>query len=194
LKNLSKDEMLENMVKIQGHRIILRDWLPGEVDAMHRWFGDPDVTRFLSWGAGTIEDSARHLAECIAQQELLERERYFLAIELRASGRVIGDAGFQWIRRKGQQREGGFGYFLERSYWGKGYGTEAARLVLALAFGELGATVMRASCNARNVASERVMQKCGMLREPEQEPPGRRAYRILSDEWPGGPENPEAAA
>ena len=150
---------------------------------MHRWFGDPQVTKYLSWGALTREDSARHLAECIAEQDLVERRRYFLAVELRDSARLIGDAGFQWTRREGRQREGGFGYFLERAYWSRGYGTEAARLVLALAFGELGATVMRASCDAHNAASEKVMQKCGMQRERDRELSGRRAYRILSSEW-----------
>ena len=154
---------------------------------MHRWLGDPDVTRFLSWGARTREDSARHLAECIAERSLVERRRYFLAAELRDSGRVIGDAGFEWTRLEGDEREGGFGYFLERAYWGEGYGTEAARLVLALAFSELDATVMRASCDARNLASERVMQKCGMHPEPDREVPGRRAYRILSRERRIGP-------
>jgi RimJ/RimL family protein N-acetyltransferase len=161
---------------------------------MHRWLGDPEVTRFLSWGAQTRGDSARHLAECIAEQDLLERRRYFLAVELRKSGRVIGDAGFQWTRREGHQREGRFGYFLERPYWSDGYGAEAAWLVLALAFGELGATVMRASCDARNVASERVMQKCGMQRERGCELLGRRAYRIFSSEWRGDPDNSDAAA
>ena len=175
-------------MRIEGRRILLREWQPDELAAMHRWLGDPEVTRFLSWGARTREDSARHLAECIAERDVVERRRYFLAVELRDSARLIGDAGFQWTRLEGPQREGGFGYFLERAYWSRGYGTEAARLVLALAFGEFDATVMRASCDAHNVASETVMQKCGMQREQDRELPGRRAYRILSSEWqlPGG--------
>ena len=175
-------------MRIEGHRILLREWQPDELAAMHRWLGDPVVTKFLSFGARTREDSARHLAECIAEQDLAERRRYFLAVELRESARLIGDAGFQWTRLEGRQREGGFGYFLERAYWSRGYGTEAARLVLALAFGELAATVMRASCDAQNAASEKVMQKCGMQRERDRELPGRRSYGILSREWqlPGG--------
>ena len=175
-------------MQIEGHRILLREWQPDELAAMHRWLGDSVVTKFLSFGARTRQDSARHLAEYIAEQDFAERRRYFLAVELRESARLIGDAGFQWTRLEGRQREGGFGYFLERAYWSRGYGTEAARLVLALAFGELGATVMRASCDAHNVASEKVMRKCGMQRERDRELPGHRAYKILSREWqlPGG--------
>ena len=93
---------------------------------MHRWLGDPRVTRYLGWGSRTLEDSARHLADCLRDQEQLDRERYFLAMELRGSGRVIGDAGFHWTCRDGTRMEGGFGYFVETEHWGRGYATEAA--------------------------------------------------------------------
>ena len=39
-----------------------------------------------------------------------ERTRYYLAAELRRSGEVMGDAGFEWVDR--EQREGELGYFL----------------------------------------------------------------------------------
>ena len=96
---------------------------------------------------------------------------------------MIGDAGFQWKSAAKGLREGGFGYFLEPEYWGQGYATEAAKLVLDLAFGVLGAGLMRASCDAQNRASERVMQKCGLKREPRIEAPGRRAYGISREDW-----------
>ena len=93
----------------------------------------------------------------------------------------MGDAGFEWVDR--EQREGELGYFLLPAYWRQGIGSECARLVLQLAFGRFGAQTMRASCDARNAASERVMQKCGMRRDTEVEKPGRRSYRITRAEW-----------
>lgn len=153
---------------------------------MHRWLGNPEVTRFLNWGSHTRSDSARHLQECLDAQGEVPRRRYFLALELRATAVVAGDAGFEWSFEGGEAREGRLGYFLEPQYWGRGYATEATLLVLGFAFRELGATVMRASCDQRNSASERVMKRCGMQREPNCELPGRRAYRILRDEWCAG--------
>ena len=88
----------------------------------------------------------------------------------------MGDAGFEWVDREQRERE--LGYFLLSAYWRQGIGSECARLVLQLAFGRCGALAMRASCDARNAASERVMQKCGMRRDTESEKPGRRACRI----------------
>jgi RimJ/RimL family protein N-acetyltransferase len=172
------------MVRLEGERLSLREWRADEVDAMHRWLGDPIVTHYLSWGSKTLEDSARHLAECLGEQERPDRERYFLAMELRESQQIIGDAGFHWAYRDGGRREGEFGYFVEAEHWGRGYATESAKLVLLFAFDELGASIMRASCDARNAASERVMLKCGMKRDPDlPELPGRLFYRVLRENW-----------
>ena len=172
------------MARLEGKRVALREWRADEVDAMHRWLGDRRVTRYLSFGSKTLEDSARHLAECLRDQERPDRERYFLAMELRESQQIIGDAGFHWTFRDGARREGGFGYFVEAEHWGRGYATEAAKLVLLFAFDELGASIMRASCDARNPASESVMLKCGMKRDPDlPELPGRLFYRVLREHW-----------
>ena len=171
------------MAYVRGERLTLREWQPHEGDAMHRWLGDGEVTRFLSWGSRDRTDSERHLTECIRAQEEDPRTRYFLALELHETGRVVGDAGFEWTRVDDEAREGGLGYFLEPAIWGRGLGSEAAALVLDLAFRECGATRMRASCDARNEASEGVMQSCGMQRDLESESPGRRAYRITRERW-----------
>ena len=109
-----------------------------------------------------------------------------MAIEFQTNGLVVGDAGFERSCASGEMREGRLGYFLEPEYWGRGYATEAAVLVLDFAFRDLGAAVMRASCDARNGASERVMQRCGMQLEPGAETPGRCAYRISREEWQAG--------
>jgi hypothetical protein len=84
------------VIRLEGRRIVLRDWRPDETEAMHRWLGNALVTRYLSWGARTLHDSARHLRECIHEQKKPHRTRFFLAIQLKESGLVIGDAGFQW--------------------------------------------------------------------------------------------------
>lgn len=167
------------MVRLEGPRILLREWRADELDAMHRWLGDPAVKRFLTWGARTVDDSARHLAECVAEQGRPDRMRYFLAIEL--AGRVIGDAGFEWVG--GADRRGRLGYFLEPACWGHGYAAEAAGLLLDFAFRTCGAISMGASCDAANLRSERVMLKLGMRRDEEIELPGRREYAITRDEW-----------
>jgi len=113
--------MLQAVVCIEGARVVLREWRREDLDAMHRWLGNPEVTRFLSWGALPRENSARHLAECVAHQHEANRQHYFFAIELKESRRVIGDAGFHWAGNSARGPEGSLGYFLEPPFWRHGY-------------------------------------------------------------------------
>ena len=160
------------------------EWTSGDINAMHRWFACRHVTRYLSWGGSIIEDSHRHLDECIRAQSESPRTKFYFAVCDTDTNRIIGDAGFHWIKDC-EQKTGEIGYFLEHEYWGRGIGTIAATLVLKYAFEIESADVMRASCDSRNVASERVMQKCGL--EPIEGPgPGtRKIYQIDRARWSG---------
>lgn len=164
---------MSNQVHIEGERLIVREWRVDEVDAMHRWFGDQRVRKFLSFGAASKEESEKYLLENIVpSQTKVPRTEYFLAVELKESGQTIGDVGFEWI----DQRVAEIGYFFEPSYWGQGYATEAAKLITQYAF-EIGADTVIASCDKDNNASERVMQRCGMLEQQSSEP-GRLVYSV----------------
>ena len=54
------------------------------------------------------------------------------------------------------------GYRLRSAKWGMGYASEAARAVIDLAFGELGAERIVATTMTVNVGSRRVMEKAGL--------------------------------
>ena len=53
------------------------------------------------------------------------------------------------------------GYWIGEPYWSRGYGTEAARAVIDHAFAEVGLEMLLASCRVTNLASRRVLEKCG---------------------------------
>jgi RimJ/RimL family protein N-acetyltransferase len=109
------------------------------------------------------------------------RVRFYLAIELKASERVIGETGFQWTAE--EEREGEIGYFLEREFWRNGYASEAALLVIDFAFRMLGARRIRAACDTHNSASERVMQNCGLCLDPTRCLKGSLVYVATRDSW-----------
>lgn len=54
------------------------------------------------------------------------------------------------------------GWRLNRSAWGHGYGTEAARPFVPYALGEIGLPEIVADIDIRNVASHRIAEKIGM--------------------------------
>jgi len=70
------------------------------------------------------------------------------------------------IRFDFAHRVGELGYSIARTYWGRGLATEAARAAMDAAFAAYAdLNRMRAVADARNVASLRVMEKLGMVRE-----------------------------
>ena len=157
---------------IHGERVLIREWKANELVGMHRWLSDPMIKRFLSWGASSIEESDAHLKEVLEFQNAEPRRNYYLAVELKESGRTIGDAGFTWI----EDTLAEIGYFLEPTYWGSGYATESAKLIIQCAF-ERGAKSVFATCDGMNSNSENVMKRCGMKRQ-HSDNPQRLVYSI----------------
>jgi ribosomal-protein-alanine N-acetyltransferase len=58
------------------------------------------------------------------------------------------------------------GWRLDRTFWGRGYASEAARAALADAFGRCGLPEIVADAAVPNLPSRRVMERLGMRRDP----------------------------
>jgi RimJ/RimL family protein N-acetyltransferase len=112
------------------------------------------------------------------------------AIRTLSDNRLIGDVGL-WISTWASG-EAWVGISLgERDYWGKGYGTDAMRLILYYAFTEL--NLFRVSLNAlsSNARAIRSYEKCGFVLEGTLRDAARYAGQyfnevsmgILKDEW-----------
>ena len=74
-----------------------------------------------------------------------------------ADGTVIGGCGIGTLRGPNPE----LGYWIGVSYWGHGYGTEAARAVIDHAFAELRCEWLAGGARVSNPASRRVLEKCG---------------------------------
>ena len=59
----------------------------------------------------------------------------------------------------------GLGYVIARLHQGKGYATEATRAIIHWAFQQPTIYRVNASTDLENVASQKVLEKAGMLRE-----------------------------
>jgi RimJ/RimL family protein N-acetyltransferase len=92
----------------------------------------------------------------------LTREALIVGIWTHA-GDYCGGTGFHGFDWSVPSFE--LGYFLHMEARGKGYGTEAVQLVSDMAFATLHAKRVWASCDARNAASWRLLERCGFTRE-----------------------------
>jgi ribosomal-protein-alanine N-acetyltransferase len=120
---------------------------------------DPDVTRFLSWAPHrSLADTRAFLRGCM--DDWREQSRFPWTITRPSDGAPIGMID---LRPAGHMAE--TGYVLSRAEWGNGYMTEALTAVVEAAFALPGIYRVSAICDVENLASARVMEKAGMVRE-----------------------------
>jgi ribosomal-protein-alanine N-acetyltransferase len=183
---------------IETARLLLREFRADDFDDIHAYASDLEVVRLMIWGPNTPEMTQTFLSGMLKAQETWPRSAVELVLELKGDRRVIGAIG---LRLKDERnRTADIGYVLNRSNWGCGYTTEAARAILDAAFRQLKFHRIWAMCDTRNHASYRVMEKLGMRREAhfhrdaleKGEWRDTYLYAILAEEWLARPGNPAA--
>jgi RimJ/RimL family protein N-acetyltransferase len=149
------------MLPIRTARLRLRDFVVSDVDAVHAYASDADVTRFMFYGPRTEDETRHYLDRVIAAQTVTPRTLWELAIVRESDDRLIGACDLTFARRG----EADLGFILARDAWGHGYATEAARALVVAAFEGLGASRVFATCDVANHASAHVLEKAGLRRE-----------------------------
>ena len=148
-------------VTVQTPRLTLRRHTADDAKEIFETYAqDPEVTRFLTWAPHrSLDDTHAFLAYCEHAWE--RRTAYPWLITRREDARIAGSIE---LRRDGAHRIE-VGYAVARPMWGRGYATEAVRVVLALAL--LAPSIHRvwACVDLANVASARVLEKAGFARE-----------------------------
>jgi RimJ/RimL family protein N-acetyltransferase len=125
----------------------------------HGYATDPEVTRYLVWQPHkSLADTRAFLRACM--DDWRAQSRFPWAITRESDGNSIGMID---LRPAGHMAE--VGYVLARGEWGKGYMTEALTAVVEAALALPGIYRVSAVCDVENVASARVMEKAGLLRE-----------------------------
>ena len=99
------------------------------------------------------------------QRTLYREKGYGLwAVILKENGAMIGQCGLTMQTWK-DQRVLEIGYLFNRSYWHKGYATEAAKACKEYAFETLKATEVCSIIRDTNVASQNVAIRNGMVKK-----------------------------
>jgi RimJ/RimL family protein N-acetyltransferase len=145
-------------VPLRTARLVLREFVKTDFDAVFAYSSDPKVTRYLFFGPRDEESTAEYLEELLASQIEQPRTRFELAVEEASSGRLIGACDLSLIEANAVD----LGYMLGTPDWGKGYATEISEALLEAAFRELRAERVISTVDVNNGASIRVLEKIGM--------------------------------
>jgi ribosomal-protein-alanine N-acetyltransferase len=170
------------MIRFETTRLVISDHEAGDLEAMHRLLSDAETMKFMpDIMTHSLEESRVNLTEAVRQSLLPDRTKYFFKMVMRETGDYVGDIGYTVTDGVPGGLSVHLGYFIRPEYHGRGLTTEAGRAVFDYAFGTGGVSVIRTGCDRRNIASEHVMIKFGMIRDSVSE--NRVDYLMTNKGW-----------
>jgi [ribosomal protein S5]-alanine N-acetyltransferase len=157
---LTQRVVLTLTLPVRTSRLTLRDFVPGDFDAIHLYASDAEVTRFMFHGPRTVEDTQDYLARMLSSQRAEPRLIWELGVVVTSGDRLVGACDLTCEN----EREGDLGFIFAKDVWGMGYATEAALAMVRAGFEQLGLTRIFSTCDVANGASARVLEKAGLTR------------------------------
>ena len=162
------------ILPIQTPRLLLREFVDNDLDALCGLVCDRRVTRYMFHLPGAHCDAAGYLRRAMACQVERPRAVWELAIAERASDALIGSCNLTLMAAG----EADLGYMLRKDAWGRGFGTETAQTLIEAGFGQLALARIISTVDVRNRASIRVLEKVGLRWEATY-----RRLRKIRGEW-----------
>lgn len=150
------------MEHFRTERLVARDWTVADAGAAFAIYGRDEVMRWLGAEPRQVVPSVEVMRARIEAMTAHQRPRpgYGLwPLELRSSGEVVGAILLQPLPGSDQVE---IGWHLNPDHWGHGYATEAARGVIALAFGPRDLDRVQAVVDPDNARSLAVCRRLGL--------------------------------
>lgn len=146
--------------RLETDRLILRKIeLEDYKKAYKNWCSDPEVPKYLPWEPHTNEEVTKNLYESWINEYNDPFKFRWIVIE-KVSNEPIGTIDVVNFKERDSRAE--IGYCYGKKWWGKGYGTEALKVVIDYLLNEVEIEMIIAGHEISNPASGRVMEKAGM--------------------------------
>jgi [ribosomal protein S5]-alanine N-acetyltransferase len=144
---------------IQTNTLILRPLEPADAVTLHRINQSEGVLRYFPVTTPPpLEKVQRFIAGQAAHWEKYGYGNWGILPE--GEREIIGWVGLQYLP---ELKETEVGFLLDRPFWGKGYATQSALASLDFGFQSIHLDHIIALVHPENMASRRVIEKCGMV-------------------------------
>ena len=148
------------MIYIESKQLLIREMQEEDFDSIHAYASNEDILIYEVWGPNSESDTHEFIKLAKSAQEDSPRTVFELVVELKATKKVIGGFGLRIL--KGNRLKANFGYIIHPDYWNKGFAKEACKLGINYLTKKYGIQTLVATCDVNNLASKRVLEKCGM--------------------------------
>jgi RimJ/RimL family protein N-acetyltransferase len=142
----------------------LRGWRTEDASALYAAFSDPTVQRFY-WPLVRpfTEADARAILNAEMEGHARDTELQLAAVTPDAQDLLLGGVSLNTVDR--DQGRAAVGYWLAPHARGRGIATRSVQLLARWAFTTFGFARLELRCAPDNVASQRVAERCGFVRE-----------------------------
>lgn len=150
---------------IETERIILRPFKESDAEAFFKYRTNPIVALYQGegWGNYKFEQAVEFVKQQMNFEPGIPDTWFQIAIELKGTGKQIGDCGIHTLSHDVNQVE--IGFTLDPTYQNKGFGREAVRCLLEYIFNVLNKHRVIAVTDVRNKNSIKMLESIGMRRE-----------------------------
>lgn len=148
--------------QLETDRLILREMTSNDKEDIFKNFSDKTVTMYFSMKPFTsIQESEKIIKRA---KDLFEQEKGIQwGIVTKECHTLIGTCGYEtWIK---ETFRGEIGYDLRRSFWGKGFMSEALKAVITYGFEKMGLNRIEATTRADNTRSVALLHQLGFQKE-----------------------------
>lgn len=150
-------------MKIETERLIITEFTPDMAESVHLNSLDEDNRRFVPDEVFKTVEEARETIEFLMSVYKSDDGPLVYPVLLRDGTNI----GYVQLVSKDDSYE--VGYHIAKAHTSKGYGTEALKAFLDYVMTEKNLSKVYGICVSENIASKRVMEKCGFIKEYEGE-------------------------
>jgi len=155
------------MIILETERLILRRLVMEDLDALFALYSDPEIRRYFPEGTLTYEETKEEL-EWFLNGHPRHPELGLWATIYKPTKQFIGRCGLlPWTIEEREEVE--VAYLIDKTFWRRGLGSEAARAIAHYGFTTLGLSRLICMIDPANEASQNVAISLGMTLEKEME-------------------------
>ena len=146
-------------MKIETKRLILRKHRLTDIDDLQEGMNNLGISKFLAIAPYpyTHRDAERYIKGHIKRLKRKDSNKYSFLIELKSNKKVIGGIGLRNIDLS--NKTANIGYWINKKYWRRGYGSEAVKAIISLAFNKLKLRRIEAGVIVGNKGSIKLLKK-----------------------------------
>ena len=152
-----------NFPVLEYENIILREITEADLDDLAECITDVDMYKYWGDNRSTLEKNVTsYYKRFLLRKPGEDRDCIYWGIALKDDNKIIGQIFINQIQNN---RMTHVGYRITRKYWNHGYASKALQAVIDFCFKNTELKRIYTDVDERNIASWKVLEKCGFIRE-----------------------------